>query len=68
VVRPVLECRAIEVAVLTDGQKQRVALELCGGGETFEGWKACLDDLMTRGRSARDGRPIPGYPFLSIRI
>jgi hypothetical protein len=27
------------VAVLTDGQKQLLALELCPGGETFEAWK-----------------------------
>ena len=35
------------VAVLTDGQKQLLALELCPGGETFEAWKGCLDDLVT---------------------
>ena len=37
------------VAVLTDGQKQLLALELCPGGETFEAWKGCLDDLVARG-------------------
>jgi transposase-like protein len=37
------------VAVLTDGQKQLVALDLCAGGETFAAWKACLDDLGARG-------------------
>jgi putative transposase len=35
------------VAVLADGQKQLVALELCGG-ESFETWKGCLDDLVAR--------------------
>jgi transposase-like protein len=40
------------VAVLTDGQKQLLALELCPGGETFEAWKGCLDDLVTRGLGA----------------
>jgi putative transposase len=36
------------VAILTDGQKQLVALELCGG-ESFDAWKGCLDDLVARG-------------------
>jgi transposase-like protein len=49
------------VAVLTDGQKQLLALELCPGGETFEAWKGSLDDLVTRGlcrpRVGRDRRP-----------
>ena len=39
------------VAVLADGQKQLVTLELCGG-ESFEAWKGCLDDLVTRGLPA----------------
>jgi putative transposase len=39
------------VAVLADGQKQLVVLELCGG-ESFEAWKGCLDDLVTRGLPA----------------
>lgn len=39
------------VAILTDGQKQLVALELCGG-ESFEAWKGCLDDLVARGLGA----------------
>jgi transposase-like protein len=38
------------VAILTDGQKQLVALELCGS-ESFEAWKGCLDDLVARGLS-----------------
>jgi putative transposase len=36
------------VAVLADGDKQLLALELCGG-ESFEAWKGCLDDLAARG-------------------
>jgi putative transposase len=36
------------VAVLADGGKQLLALELCGG-ESFEAWKGCLDDLAARG-------------------
>jgi putative transposase len=39
------------VAILADGQKQLVALELCGG-ESFEAWKGCLDDLVARGLGA----------------
>src|SRR5207244_4402753 len=36
------------VGVLVDGEKQLLALELCGG-ESFEAWKGCLDDLAARG-------------------
>jgi len=39
------------VAILTDGQKRLVALDLCGG-ESFEAWKGCLDDLVARGLGA----------------
>jgi putative transposase len=39
------------VAIRADGQKQLVALELCGG-ESFEAWKGCLDDLVARGLGA----------------
>jgi putative transposase len=39
------------VAILADGQKQLVALELCGG-ESFEAWKGCLDDLVAHGLGA----------------
>jgi transposase-like protein len=39
------------VAVLADGQKQLLALELCGG-ESFEAWKGCLDGLVARGLRA----------------
>jgi len=49
------------VAVLTDGQKHLVALDLCSG-ESFEAWKGCLDDLVARGLKAPllciiDGNP-----------
>jgi putative transposase len=49
------------VAVLADGQKQLVALDLCSG-ESFEAWKGCLDDLVARGLKAPllciiDGNP-----------
>ena len=52
------------VAVLTDGQKQLVALELCAGGETFEAWKGCLDDLGARGLVAPVWCVIDGHPGL----
>ena len=52
------------VAVLTDGQKQLVALELCPGGETCEAWKGCLDDLGTRGLAAPLWTVIDGHPGL----
>src|SRR5262245_8957312 len=40
------------VGVLPDGHKHLVALELCGGGESFAAWKGCLDDLVARGLRA----------------
>jgi putative transposase len=52
------------IAVLTDGQKQLLALELCPGGETFEAWKGCLDDLVTRGLAAPLWCVIDGHPGL----
>jgi transposase-like protein len=52
------------VAVLTDGQKQVLALELCPGGETFEAWKGCLNDLGTRGLAAPVWCVIDGHPGL----
>ena len=39
------------VGVLPDGHKHLLALELCGG-ESFEAWKGCLDDLVARGLRA----------------
>ncbi len=39
------------VAVLADGQKQLLSLELCSG-ESGDAWKGCLDDLVTRGLKA----------------
>ena len=39
------------VAVLADGQKQLVALEMCGS-ESYEAWKGFLDDLVERGLKA----------------
>ena len=49
------------VAVLADGQKQLLALDLCSG-ESFEAWKGGLDDLAGRGLKAPllciiDGNP-----------
>src|SRR5581483_10154485 len=35
----------VVVAVLADGQKQLLGLDLCRG-ESFEAWKGCLDDLV----------------------
>jgi len=52
------------VAVLTDGQKQLVVLELCPGGETFEAWKGCLDDVGARGLAAPLWTVIDGHPGL----
>jgi putative transposase len=39
------------VGVLSDGRKQLLALELCGG-ESFAAWKGCLDNLLVRGLRA----------------
>jgi transposase-like protein len=39
------------VCVLSDGRKQLLALELCGG-ESFAAWKGCLDNLVVRGLRA----------------
>lgn len=39
------------VAVLADGRKHLVSLELCGG-ESFEAWKGVLDGLVARGLRA----------------
>jgi putative transposase len=52
------------VAVLTDGQKQLLALELCPGGETFEAWKGCLDDLVARDLATPTWCVIDGHPGL----
>jgi putative transposase len=52
------------IAVLTDGQKHLVALELCAGGETFEAWKGCLDDLSARGLAAPVWCVIDGHAGL----
>ena len=37
--------------MLADGQKQLVALEMCGS-ESNEAWKGFLDDLLERGLKA----------------
>jgi transposase-like protein len=39
------------VGVLSDGHKQLLALEICGG-ESFAAWNGCLDDLVVRGLRA----------------
>jgi transposase-like protein len=52
------------VAVLTDGQKQVLALELCPGGETFEAWKHCLDHLVARELAPPVWCVIDGHPGL----
>jgi putative transposase len=41
------------VAIRADGQKVLVALDLCGG-ESYDAWKGCLDDLVAR----RLGAPV----------
>jgi transposase-like protein len=40
------------VAVLSDGRKHLLALELCGG-ESFAAWKGCLENLIARGCGRR---------------
>ena len=52
------------VAVLTDGQKQLLALELFPGGETFEAWKARLTDMGGRGLAAPVWCVIDDHPGL----
>jgi transposase-like protein len=52
------------VAVLTDGQKQLLTLELCPGGETFAAWKGCLDDLVARGLATPLWTVIDGHAGL----
>jgi transposase-like protein len=49
------------VAIRTDGQKQLVALECCGG-ESFEAWKGVVDDLVARGLAAPMVCVIDGHP------
>jgi transposase-like protein len=49
------------VAIRTDGQKQLVALECCGG-ESFEAWKSVVDDLVARGLAAPVVCLIGGHP------
>lgn len=51
------------VAVLADGRKELLALELCGG-ESFEAWKGCLEDLVARGLPAPLLCIIDGHPGL----
>ncbi len=51
------------VAVLADGQKQLVVLELCGG-ESLETWKGVLDGLVARGLRAPLLCIIDGHPGL----
>jgi len=41
----------VALAVLADGQKQLVALEMCGS-ESYEAWKGFLDGLVERGLRA----------------
>ena len=51
------------VGVLSDGNKQLLALEVCGG-ESFTTWKGCLDDLVARGLRAPVLSIIDGNPGL----
>jgi putative transposase len=51
------------VAIRTDGQKQLVALDCCGG-ESFEAWKGVVDDLVARGLAAPVVCVIDGHPGL----
>jgi putative transposase len=51
------------VGVRSDGSKQLLALELCGG-ESAAAWKGCLDDLVARGLRAPMLCIIDGNPGL----
>jgi putative transposase len=51
------------VAVLTDGTKQLVSLEMCGS-ESQAAWKGFLDDLVARGLSAPRLCVVDGCPGL----
>jgi len=53
----------VAVAVLTDGQKQLVALEMCGS-ESRDAWKGFLDDLVARGLSVPRLCVVDGCPGL----
>lgn len=51
------------VAVLSDGSKQLLSLEMCGS-ESHEPWKGFLDDLVARGLKAPVLCVIDGNPGL----
>lgn len=53
----------VAVAVLTDGNKQLVALEMCGS-ESQAAWKGFLDDLVARGLTRPRLCVIDGCPGL----
>lgn len=53
----------VAVAVLTDGNKQLVALEMCGS-ESQVAWKGFLDDLVARGLTRPHLCIIDGCPGL----
>lgn len=55
------------VAVLADGAKQLVSLELCGG-ESREAWKGFLDDLVARGLRPPVLVVIDGNPGLRAAV
>jgi putative transposase len=55
------------VAVLTDGAKQLVSLEMCGS-ESREAWKGFLDDLVHRGLRAPLLCVVDGNPGLRTAI
>src|SRR3989442_1381478 len=55
------------VAVLTDGRKELLALELCGS-ESGEAWKGFVDDLRARGLRAPLLAVIDGNPGLRQAI
>jgi transposase-like protein len=51
------------VAVLTDGTKQLVSLEMCGA-ESYDAWKGFLDDLVARGLKTPRLCVVDGNPGL----
>jgi putative transposase len=53
----------VAVAVLTDGQKQLVSLEMCSS-ESSDAWKVFLDDLVARGLKTPRLSVVDGNPGL----
>jgi transposase-like protein len=57
----------VAVAVLTDGSKQLLSLEMCGS-ESREAWKGFLDDLVARGLRVPRLAVVDGNPGLRTAL